>query len=601
MSIWDNHKLEEHEDSLINIYIDNLEQGMNLIGRLLKENNDQSELSEEFGKFSQLIETDFLEMAGKIAIPDNASIYHELLLFKKKLEEYIMFPEIFPKKVVAVGGGFSAGKSKLINLLIGEELLPTDTTPTTSIPTYIMEGNDTNFYAYNIYGLKSELDEEAIKAITHAFSEKYKVSLAQIMKNILLKSSSMKYSNIAILDTPGYSKSDHHKKELNKDEHMARVHLHSADCLIWVVDIEKGTIPNQDFEFIKSMNTTCPIFFVFNKADKKEASDIESIIELSRENVSNQGIECAGIGAISALLKKEYAQDSLFEFLNKENQEKNVPDLSEKFLGIFSKYEGEIEKNILELRKELKELNEIALLTSEKQAQELLRPLIADKKKRITIEKDKFKQFKIDLTPFITSIEKIQELLTKQAIGQEIDYVTAISKQFLQGLLKVNVEKFIRKKVDYFSKGINLEGCKLNQQLSGTKLAELIEDSLLLLQKDIKVKLVKEMARKRRDIKDYLSSKGYSEHEKEEVLYDLSETFSIISERIQNYDYRLEKSHMLTNVLRQHDSFSPDYEALLLEMAVHEGTTTGYLLKERFPRLYQDAITTLAEEKWGQE
>jgi small GTP-binding protein len=601
LSIWDNQKLEEHEDALINIYIDNLEQGMNLIGRLLKENNDQSELSEEFGSFSQLIETDFLEMAGRMAISDNASIYNEVLLFKNKLEEYVIFPEIFSKKIVAVGGGFSAGKSKLINLLIGEELLPTDTTPTTSIPTYIMEGNDTNFYAYNIYGLKSELDEEAIKAITHAFSEKYKVSLAQIMKNILLKSSSMKYSNIAILDTPGYSKSDHHKKELNKDEHMARVHLHSADCLIWVVDIEKGTIPNQDFEFIKSMNTNCPIFFVFNKADKKEATDIESIIELSRENVNNQGIECAGIGAISALLKKEYAQDSLFEFLNKENREKSVPNLCEKFLAIFSKYEGEIEKNILELRNELKELNEIALITSEKQAQELLRPLIADKKKRIAREKDKIKQFKLDLTPFITSIEKIQELLTKQAYGQEVDYVTVFSKQFLQSLLKVNVEKLIQEKVDYHSQTITLEGCKQNQQLSGLKLAEFIEDSLLLLQKDIKVKMAKEMAKKNSDLKDCLLSKGFSEQEKEEVLLGLSETFSIVSERIQNYDYRLEKNHTLAHVLRQYDSFSTDYEKLLLELAVHEGTSTGHLLKERFTRVYQDAITTLAEEKWGQE
>lgn len=600
MSIWDNHKLEAHEESLVNIYIEYLEQGMNLIGRLLKENNDQSELSEEFGRFSQLIETDFIEMAGRMAIADNASVYQELMLFQKRLEEYIIFPEIFLKKVAAVGGGFSAGKSKLINLLIGEELLPTDTTPTTSIPTYIMGGSDTLFYAHNIYGLKSELDEEAIKAITHAFSEKYKVSLAQIMKNLLLKSASMQYKNIAILDTPGYSKSDHHKKELNKDEHMARVHLHSAECLIWVVDIEKGTIPNQDFEFIKSMNTNCPIFFVFNKADKKEASDIERIIELSRENVNNQGIECAGIGAISALLKKEYGEDSLFEFLRSENEKKNVPDLKEKFLAIFTKYESEIERNISELRKELKELNEIALITSEKQAQELLRPLIADKKKRIGREKDKIKQFKIDLTPFITSIEKIQELLIKQAAGQKVDYVTVSTRQFLQGLLKVNVEKVIQEKVDYFLKDISLT-CKHDQRISGIRAAEIIEDSLLLLQKDIKVKLVKEAAGKNKDMKDYILSKGIPETEKEDVLSALSETESIITERIINYDYRLEKSQKSTDVLRQYDSFSTDFEKLLVEMAAQESTVIGAHLKNRIPRLYQETITTLAEEKWGQE
>lgn len=599
MSIWDNQKLEEHEESLNNIYIDNLERGMNLIGRLLKENNDQSELSEEFARFTQMIETDFLEMAGRMAIPDNASIYHELMLFKKKLEEYIMFPEVFPKRVAAVGGGFSAGKSKLINLLIGEELLPTDTTPTTSIPTYIMEGSETLFYAHNIYGLKSELDEEAIRAITHAFSEKYKVSLAQIMKNILLKSASMKYNNIAILDTPGYSKSDHHKKELNKDEHMARVHLNAADCLIWVVDIEKGTIPNQDFEFIKSMNVNCPIFFVFNKADKKEASDIESIIELSRENVVNQGIECAGIGAISALLKKEYSKDSLFEFLSKENEKKSVPDLKEKFIAIFSKYEGESDKTIQQLRKELKELNEIALLTSEKKAQDLLRPLIADKKKRIAREKDKIKQLKTDLTPYITSIEKIQERLIKQAIWQEMDDGSAFVKKFLQELSKVNVEKMIQEKVNYFSEGISLEDCKQNQMISGTKLAEIVEESLLLLQKDIKVKLTKEIAKKYKDMTKYILNKAISE--KEEILSVLAEAYTNVSESIQHYDYRLEKSHQLTGVLRQYDFISIEYEKLLMELAIHESSITGAHLKERIPALYYNTITNLAEEKWGHE
>jgi small GTP-binding protein len=601
LSIWDKDLLEHHEDSLDNIYIDNLEQGMHLIGMLLDENNDQTELSEEFGRFSLLIETEFLEMAGKIGIPENASVYHDLMLFRKRLEELIMFPEIYPKKVVAVGGGFSAGKSKLINLLIGEELLPTDTTPTTSIPTYIMEGNETLFYAHNIYGLKCELDEEAIKAISHAFSEKYKLSLAQIMKNILLKSASMKYKNIAILDTPGYSKSDHHKKELNKDEHMARVHLHSADCLIWVVDIEKGTIPNQDFEFIKSMDTNCPIFFVFNKADKKEVLDIEKIIEAARENVSNQGIHCAGIGAISALLGKEFGDDRLFDFLLKENEEKSVTDLKEQFLAIFNKYEGYSEDRIVELRKELKELNEIALITSEKQAQDLLKPLIAMNKKRITSEKDKIKQFKINLIPFITSIEKIQELLMNQSNELAGNPLNAFRKQFLHQLLKINVKKIIEEKVDYFLKAISLADCKQDELFSGTEIAAIMTHSLELLQKDIKVKLEKEMARKYEVMKEKISHQTISEMEKEVVFSILSESVSNVSFVVDSYDYQSEKSQRLSDVLHQYVSLSGDFEHLLMEMLAHEGKVIGDQLKENIPRFYQDTITTLLETKWGQD
>jgi hypothetical protein len=597
LSLWDEQKLELYEDSFANLYIDNLEQGMNLVGKLLKENNHQTVLSEELDRFSQLIETEFLPMVERMSSPQNASVYQELIRFRKRLEELIQFPGIYHKKVIAVGGGFSAGKSKLINLIIGEDLLPTDTTPTTSIPTYILQGSENTFFAHNIYGLKSELDEEAIKAITHAFSEKYNVSLAQIMKNILLKSASMPYENVAILDTPGYSKSDHHKKELNKDEHMARVHLQSADCLIWVVDIEKGTIPHQDFEFIQSLNLNIPIFFVFNKADIKETSDIEQIIELARENISNQGIQCAGVGAVSALLQKEYGEDFLFDYLRNENQKNSFIDLKEQFLSIFTKYEPFTEKQIQELRKELKELNEIALLTSEKKAQDLLRPLIAEKKKRITNQKDKLKQFKIDLTPLISSIETIMELLNTQAIEPEVDLVNRFRKLFLQKLLKVNMKKIIQQKVTIFEQGISLSSFKKDQSFSAQQIYQVFQQALNLLRRDIKIKLEKEMSTLFDEMKGQVLSKSLPDMEKEEVLAVLSEIIMKVSTRIEQFEG---KSDMLTDVLEHYDQFTHDYENLLMKMLTHDSRVIGNDLREKLSLLYQDTISAMLDEDGGQ-
>jgi GTPase Era involved in 16S rRNA processing len=597
LSLWDEQKLELYEDTFANLFIDNLEQGMNLVGKLLKENNHQTVLSEELDRFSQLIETEFLPMVERISIPQNASVYQELMRFRKRLEELILFPEIYHKKVIAIGGGFSAGKSKLINLIIGEDLLPTDTTPTTSIPTYIIQGSETHFYAHNIYGLKSELDEEAIKAITHAFSERYNVSLAQIMKNILLKSASIPYENVAILDTPGYSKSDHHKKELNKDEHMARVHLQSADCLIWVVDIEKGTIPHQDFEFIQSLNLNIPIFFVFNKADIKETSDIEQIIELARENISNQGIQCAGIGAVSALLQKEYGEDLLFDYLRNENQKKSFIDLKEQFLLIFTKYEQFTEKQIQALRKELKELNEIALLTSEKKAQDLLRPLISEKKKRITNQKDKLKQFKLDLTPFISSIKKIMELLNTPTIAPEGDHADRFRKQFLQNLLKVNVKKIIKEKATIFEQGISLSSFEKNQSFSAQQIYQVFQQALNLLQRDIKIKLNKEMSTLFDEMKGQVLSKSLPDMEKEEVLAVLSEIIMKVTTRMEQFE---EKSDMLTDVLEHYDQFAHDYENLLTKMLTHDSRVIGNDLREKLSLLYQETISVMLDEDGGQ-
>ena len=59
---------------------------------------------------------------------------------------------------------------------------------------------------------------------------------------------------------------------------------------------------------------------------------------------------------------KEYGDDRLEEFLHHENENKSATDIKEEFLAIFNKYEHYIAKEIEELRDELKQLNEIALL-----------------------------------------------------------------------------------------------------------------------------------------------------------------------------------------------------------------------------------------------
>ncbi|GAA9903860.1 hypothetical protein VN0787_11970 [Helicobacter pylori] len=47
------------------------------------------------------------------------------------------YPSLFQKSMVAVGGGFSTGKSTFLNKLLGLNLkLPEAINPTTAIPTY---------------------------------------------------------------------------------------------------------------------------------------------------------------------------------------------------------------------------------------------------------------------------------------------------------------------------------------------------------------------------------------------------------------------------------------------------------------------------------
>lgn len=60
---------------------------------------------------------------------------------KKELQLVASYPSLFQKNMVAVGGGFSAGKSTFLNNLLGLKLkLPEDTDYTTAIPTYCLKG-----------------------------------------------------------------------------------------------------------------------------------------------------------------------------------------------------------------------------------------------------------------------------------------------------------------------------------------------------------------------------------------------------------------------------------------------------------------------------
>ncbi|TOF43990.1 GTP-binding protein, partial [Vibrio parahaemolyticus] len=92
---------------------------------------------------------------------------------------------------------------------------------------------------------------------------------------------------LIFLDTPGYSKSDNQQKI---DENIARQHLRVADYLIWLVDSQNGTVPQQDIDFLQSLELDQPVLVVMSKADKKLESEVKSIIKVAKADLENAEI-----------------------------------------------------------------------------------------------------------------------------------------------------------------------------------------------------------------------------------------------------------------------------------------------------------------------
>ncbi|OON96078.1 MAG: hypothetical protein ATN36_06480 [Epulopiscium sp. Nele67-Bin005] len=298
MSLWDDDEiLDEIQINKPNKYLVDAKNALKLIADITQGEKASAELS----KLDYLLDHALLKSLGQLNISNELEIRTKLNKLSEQIEQYKKIQALSKKTIIGLGGKFSAGKSSFVNSILNADLLPESLTPTTSIPTYIINGED-NITAYTIGNKEISLDNEALQALTHAFHEQYQLGFAAFINCILIKQNKFKYDNIAILDTPGYTKFDASIKKTMSDEKKAFGQLKACDYLIWLIDIENGIIQNNDIEFISSLGIKTPILIVFNKADKKTNTQIEEIVTNTKNVLSSKGnLNIFGVTAFSSL------------------------------------------------------------------------------------------------------------------------------------------------------------------------------------------------------------------------------------------------------------------------------------------------------------
>lgn len=342
-----------------NRYLEDAELGLELCANLVAKPELITFSEQHIKEIGELINRSFLSHTEQGENTSGASVYAQLLNWFDLLKEAVSFPQLQQNHTVAVGGSFSAGKTRFLNTVLGcPSLLPVDTTPTTSIPTYLFKGISNRIDALNFYGKKTEIDENAIKAICHAFNKKYQVTFSHILQMIAVEREHFNYTNLIFLDTPGYSKSDNQQKV---DENIARNHLRVADYLIWLVDSQNGTIPQQDIEFLQSLELEQPILVVMSKADKKLESEIKSIIEVAKISLENAEISFLDVIGYSAVEDREISEHGsrLKELLEQVNQGVHGSTLKWQLSKIFNEYHQEYLSTQQTLKLSVATLNEL--------------------------------------------------------------------------------------------------------------------------------------------------------------------------------------------------------------------------------------------------
>lgn len=341
-----------------NSYLEDYSKGLELISKVLGRNKINKVEKINIDKINTVLDRDLLRAFKNVQLTNEMEIYTKLTNLSDKISEQNKVKLLNDRTIIGIGGKFSSGKSKFINSLLDDDILPEKQNPTTSIPTYIISNENDTIKALTFNNMEIELDLEAMQALTHEFYEKYNIGFSSFIKNLIIQSKNMMYKNIAFLDTPGYTKYDLDSKKSISDEEKARLHLKASDYVIWLVDAENGEISQKDIEFLKSIAIETKVLVVFNKADKKTENDIYSIVKNSENTLNVHGIKYFGVTAYSALDGEEYlGNKKIEEFLNeaqnyknsKENIEKQINDI----LSLLEKQINDIENKSIERRNKL--------------------------------------------------------------------------------------------------------------------------------------------------------------------------------------------------------------------------------------------------------
>lgn len=321
-----------------------------------------SPLRQKLEPIKRLIEKDLSNGLSKRAPYFFPKLYFEFEYEYQRFFEFLMYRELMGKRIIALGGGFSSGKSSFLNSLLGKNLLPAQIDPSTSIPTYITGGSEEKAYALNIFQNKVPISLQEVRQIAHGFGEveneagdlmSSEISLAHILKTIFITTPRQAYRHLAFLDTPGYSKPVGYEAKNDRDTAFAE--LNTSDLLLWFVPVDSGTITEEDLKFLGQLRKDIPKLIIISKADKclpeeaaKVAAEVKRMLEL-------RGILYEGVYTYSRV--QPFDRDKILSYFGKLNKNHGTAYFTEHFSELFKACTQYYEKKIEEESRKLNRLN----------------------------------------------------------------------------------------------------------------------------------------------------------------------------------------------------------------------------------------------------
>lgn len=212
----------------------------------------------------------------------------------------------FPINVVAT---MSAGKSTLINALLGKKIMPASQEACTATISEIQDNDDDIFKAKafdkkgNLYATSNDLDLDTMKD----WNNNEKISKIEIQGNIpFVKADNVR---LILMDTPGPNNS---RDESHKETTMRTLQESSKTLILYVLNATQFAV-NDDNKLLNMVADSMKVggkqskdrfIFVVNKLDdfNPEEDNVESTLNKVRKYLEDKGIENPNVYPASALV-----------------------------------------------------------------------------------------------------------------------------------------------------------------------------------------------------------------------------------------------------------------------------------------------------------
>lgn len=178
---------------------------------------------------------------------------------------------------VPLVGAFSAGKSSLINALIGSPVFSTNIDPETAVPAEVRHGETESLTGCLPDGRRIPLDRQAVRenrleALQNGGWVEAVLPIPQLAS----------LSHLLLVDMPGW--------DSGVKAHSAAIDNYASRSLAYgvVVSADEGNLRESIRKALKELAVRdMPVFAIVSKADRKPPEDVDAIVEQVRQEIIN--------------------------------------------------------------------------------------------------------------------------------------------------------------------------------------------------------------------------------------------------------------------------------------------------------------------------